>query len=92
MNLPSNDLHQRGILSFMHVISYVLSLTKTGVNITDDLVVFQSNDHLYKGSRLAFKHCLPARSKLAATKLQSGKISVLLRDTLGMQLTDTLGF
>ena len=55
----------RGILSFMHVILYVLSLTKTGVNITDDLVVFQSNDHLYKGSRLAFKHCLPARSKLS---------------------------
>ena len=55
----------RGILSFMHVILYVLSLTKTGVNITDELVVFQSNDHLYKGSRLAFKHCLPARSKLS---------------------------
>ena len=55
----------RGILSFMHVILYVLSLTKTGVNITDELVVFQSNDHLYKGSRLAFKYCLPARSKLS---------------------------
>ena len=31
----------RGILSFMHVILYVLSVTKTGVNITDELVVSQ---------------------------------------------------
>ena len=38
--------YTRGILSFMHVILYVLSLTKTGVNITDELVVFQSKDHL----------------------------------------------
>ena len=55
----------RGTLSFMHLILYVLSLTKIGVSITDELVVFLSNDDLYKGSRLAFKHCLPARSKLS---------------------------
>ena len=55
----------RRILSFMHVILYVLSLTKIGVNITDELVVSQSNDHLYKGSRLAFTHCLQARRKLS---------------------------
>ena len=48
----------------MQMILYLLSLTKTGVKITDDLVVSQSNDHLYKGSLLAFTHCLPARSKL----------------------------
>ena len=47
------------------MILYVLSLTKTGVNITDELVVSQSNDHLYKGSHLAFTHCLQARSKLS---------------------------
>ena len=47
------------------MILYVLSLTKTDVNITDELVVSQSHDHLYKGSRLAFTHCVPARSKIS---------------------------
>ena len=52
-------------MPFMHMILSVLSLTKTGVNMTDELVVSQSNGHLYKGSRLAFTHCLPARSRLS---------------------------
>ena len=48
------------------MILYVLSLTKTDVNITDELVVSQSNNHhLYKGNHLAFTLCLPARSKLS---------------------------
>ena len=79
-----------------HSVIHACDLVRTephedGVNITDDLVVFQSNDHLYKGSRLAFKHCLPARSKLSYHTTAWEK-SVLLRDTLGMQLTGTLGF
>ena len=61
--IPTSYIDQGpGILSFMHMILYVLSLTKTGVNTTDELVVSQSNDHLYKGSLLASMHCLPARS------------------------------
>ena len=63
--IPTSYIDVRGILSFKHMILYVLSLTKTGVNITDELVVSQSNDYLYKDSRLAFTHCLLARSKLS---------------------------
>ena len=76
----------------MQMILYVLSLTKKGVNITDELVVSQSNDHLYKGSRLVFTHCLPARSKLSYHTTVCDR-SVLPPDILGMMPpTDTLGF
>ena len=44
------------------MILYALSLTKTDVNITDEPVLSQSNDHPYKGSHM---HCVPARSKIS---------------------------
>ena len=74
----------------MHMILYVLSLTKTGVNITDELVVSQSNDHLYKGSRLAFTHCLLARGTLSYLLLLS--VIGLLYSLIHWVWTDTLGF
>ena len=45
------------------MILYVLSLTKTDVNTTDEPVLSQSNDHPYKGSHM---HCVPARSKTSS--------------------------
>ena len=81
----------RGISFVIHalIILYVISLTKTDLHTTDELVVSQSNDHHYKGSRLAFTHCLPARRK---PNFPYCDRSVLVPDTLGMLLTDTLGF
>ena len=66
--IPTSYIDVRGPAfchSCTYMILYVLSLTKTGVNITDELVVFQSSGNLYKGNRLAFTHCLLARRKLS---------------------------
>ena len=72
------------------MILYILSLTKTHVNITDELAVFQSNNDKSLQRQPPSFHALPASEE--QTQLPYFDGSVLVPDTLEMPLMDTLGF